>query len=261
MTDTDERMIVGRPNDAVMKEWVMPHALHVAPDSTYKARVTRAKYHPGELGGTSIFRHKGEGVIVGEEAVTTTTSDKLTGPAKYKDGYLDRLMLASLTKLFPDGHDNIVIACAHTTNAVPYVEKIGEILGGKHEIERLDGKTVQYTVRAMIPWDEPAGGLTRFKNRPHAEYNSEDIQVGDRLAVIDVGGKISSLYPVLMLPGNRTQILWEQGKSFPVGIQNVDEQLQLELVSLYPETFQVRNIPLSIRDRHPFALFKEMLII
>jgi hypothetical protein len=253
MTNADGRTVVGAPTPTSQKEWVMPHAVKTENPTNYAARTKRAMYRPGEYGNTSIFTYHGDDkdmpTIVGEEAVSTSTGDKLTGNAKYKKGYLDRLTLGAFLKLFPDGHDNIILACAHTTNAVPYVEAIADAVRGKKKITTVDGREITYNVRALVPFDEPAGGLLRFKNSAQGQYNSGDMMAGERLAVVDIGGKVSSIYPVEVLSGNRYQIYWEKGRSFDLGIQDVDYQLQQELVALHPETFDVRSIPLSIRQQ------------
>jgi hypothetical protein len=226
-----------------MVELVMPHASRIETDTSFNARIVRQRHRKTEYGSTAVFRYKDKNYVVGQEALSGGRPNRITGPDKYKKDYLEVLMLAALQKLVPDGHSNIVVGCAHTTNSIPYIDKIADALGGKHEVVRYDGETIKYIVRAMIPWDEPAGGLLRFMTRPYAEYNAEDILPGQKVLVIDIGGKVSTMIPAIVLGGQQLQVLWNDGAPFPVGIQDVLGLLESELRALFPDAFQVRNIP------------------
>lgn len=223
-------------------EIIMPNALAVVTDSVFKARAIRERSRPSEFWQSAIFRYKDRSYIYGQEAETTTGVDRITGPQKYNEGVLDVIAISSLLKFLPDGHDNVVIGCAHTTDAVPYVEKIAAILNGKHIVTKASGETVKYVVRATIPWDEPAGGLLRFMTRPYAEYNPHDLNVGDKVAVVDIGGKISSVYPAIVHPGMKAEVFWNQGRAFNLGIQDVLDILAGEFKSLYPDDFQYHAV-------------------
>jgi hypothetical protein len=229
-----------------MRELVMPHAIRIETESVFQARVIRQRHRRTEYGATAVFQLNGKNYVVGQEALSGGRPTRITGPDKYKKGYLEILMLAALQKLVPEGHSNIVVGCAHTTNSIPYIGNIAEALGGKHEVVRYDGECVRYTVRAMIPWDEPAGGLLRFMTRDYADYNPEDILPGQKILVIDIGGKVSSMMPAIVLPGTQVQVLWSDGSVFPIGVQDILMSLQDEMRSLYPDVFKSRSIPESI---------------
>lgn len=228
-----------------MSELVMPNQIKVENDATFKGRVQRFKAHRSQFGDTSIFQLNDVNYVVGREA-DVSNRNRITGPMKYRKGALDVMLISALLKYFPDGHNNIIVGCAHTTDSVPYVEHIANAIRGKHEIVRYDGERVQYTVRGMIPWDEPAGGLFRFLTRPYAEYNAEDIMPDERIMVVDIGGKISSMVPAVMLSGQQVEIQWGEGHAFDMGIQDILFLLEAELKSLYPDTFRVRTIPPTI---------------
>lgn len=235
-------------NPTTVKEVVIPHAVLVEPAASWKARGIRAKNHQSdydEFGSTSIFQKDDKNYVVGKEANTNSTGRK-SGPKKLERGWLDVLTMSLLTKLFPNGHDNLVIGCAHTIDTTSYVEQMAEALGGKHTIQYPDGESVNYIVRGMIPFDEPAGGLFRFMTRNKSEMNSADLTVGDRILVVDIGGKISTMIPAEILSGQRVRPIWSEGKPFTLGIQDVVTSLANEMHSLYPDTFKVRNIPQRI---------------
>lgn len=238
-----ETVILANPN--TVKEVVIPHAVLIETEASWKARGIRAKNHQSdydEHGSTSIFQKDDKNYVVGKEANTNSTGRK-SGPKKLERGWLDVLAMALLTKLFPNGHDNLVIGCAHTIDTTSYVEQMADALGGKHSIKYPDGETVNYIVRGMIPFDEPAGGLFRFMTRNKSEMNSADLSVGDRILVVDIGGKISTMIPAEILSGERVRPIWGEGKPFTLGIQDVITALAQEMHSLYPDTFKVRNIP------------------
>lgn len=223
-------------------EIIMPNALSIVPDSTFKARAVRERNRPSEFWQSAVFRYKDQNYIFGQEAESAVGVDHVTGPQKYNEGTLDVMVLSALLKFLPEGHNNVVIGCAHTTDAVPYVDKIASILNGKHTVTRANGETVKYVVRAVIPWDEPAGGVLRFMSRPYAEYNPHDLNVGDKVVVVDIGGKVSSVFPALIQPGMKVEIFWRSGKAFDLGIQDVTEALESEFKSLYSDDFQYRSI-------------------
>lgn len=244
----EEDVMVIPANDIAIKEVVMPHAVLVENKASWEARAVRARNHQsdyGEFGATSIFMKDGKPLVVGKEANTNNTGRK-TGPAKLERGWLDVLSVALLLKLFPDGHDNLVLGCAHTIDTIAYVDKMAEAVGGKHVVTTPDGRSITYIVRAMIPFDEPAGGLFRFMTRNKTELNYADLSVGDKILVVDIGGKISSMIPAEILSGERVNPLWSAGKPFALGIQDIINSLSMELHSLYPDKFKVRNIPQKI---------------
>jgi hypothetical protein len=122
---------------------------------------------------------------------------------------------------------------------------MAKILNGKHSIQRYDGEQVNYRVRAFIPWDEPVGGILRFAERNYVE---DELEPGEKIIVWDFGGRISSGYPAMVLPGGRIEVYWSVGSSFELGIQQVFERLSEELRGLYPDTFTMKTIPEALLE-------------
>ncbi len=228
-------------------EIVMPNAMVKETDLAFDARVRRNRARPGDYGTTSVFRNlkTGENVVLGNEALMSGQPVRITGPDKYEVGALDNMILSALLKFAPDGHPNVIVSCAHTTDAVAYTDKMAAILNGKHSVERHDGEKVDYRVRAFIPWDEPVGGILRFAERNYVE---DELEPGEKIIVWDFGGRISSGYPAMVLPGGRIEVYWSVGKSFELGIQQVFEQLVQELRGLYPDTFKMKTIPEALLE-------------
>lgn len=222
-------------------EMVMPSALNFEPEVSFRARVQRNKARPAEYGSTSVFRNlkSSQNVVMGQEALTSGTPVRITGAAKYAAGILDNLILGALQKVAPDGHDNVVVSCGHATDAVSLVDNIAKIIGGSHQVERFDGKKVNYRVRKFTSWDEPSGGIMRFAQRAYEDGLLEPYK---KIGIVDIGGQISSMYSAETLPGGKIQIYWNQGGAFDIGIQNVSTVLADQLRSLYPETFTERTI-------------------
>ena len=228
-------------------ELVMPNAIVKETDLAFDARVRRNRARPGDYGTTSVFRNlkTSENVVLGNEALMSGQPVRITGPDKYNTGALDNMVLAALLKFAPDGHQNVIVSCAHTTNAVAYTDKMAGILNGKHTVQRHDGEQVEYRVRAFIPWDEPVGGILRFAERNYVE---DELEPGEKIIVWDFGGRISSGYPAMVLPGGRIEVYWSVGRSFELGIQQVFEQLEQELRGLYPDVFSMKTIPEALLE-------------
>lgn len=230
-----------------MQEILMPSAIVHENDAGFKARVARNKARPGSYGDTAIFKNldTGRNVVLGKESLQSGQPVRVTGPDKYTEGVLDNMVLGTLLKVLPDGYPNIIVSCAHTTNAIPYVEKMDALLNKKHTIMRYDGETVKYNIRGFIGWDEPAGGLIRHF---HRNYVEDGLTPGKQVIVVDIGGRVSSMYPAEILDDG-IEIYWSAGKPFPVGIQNVMELLEQEFRSLHPDRFHSKTVSERIRER------------
>jgi len=258
-------MLVGH----VGTEDVIPHALYTPNEASYQAKKRRALYSPAAMRSSVIFEKvwKTDGgdvhqaYIVGDEALQSGQAKKITGADKYQSGYFDVLVAAKLLRRFPQGHNNIRMAVAHPPDAIPFVDKLMDLVGGVHRVITLDGRAVKFVVREVIPWDEPAGGLMRFMTIPGQEYNPHDIRAGMRLLVIDIGGKISSMTTVTIGENKSIEPLYGAKTSpvFPMGIQDAAGLLREELRSLYPDEFQpIRDIP---QDMLEMALQEHRVMI
>ena len=227
-------------------EFVMPSALVFETDQSFRARVKRNQARPSQYGNTSIFRHNGQNIVMGQEALTNGQRVRMAGAAKYKAGIIDNLIFGALLKAAPEGHDNVFVSFGHSANAVSSSDAIGDLIGGKHELERADGVMVKYFVRNVVPWDEPAGSALRFAER---ERDSGALAPGQKIIIVDIGGRVSSIYAAETLPGEAIQIYWNEGESFEGGIQIITEQLEQLLRDMHPEFAQLSTIsPLTFEQ-------------
>jgi hypothetical protein len=233
-------MVIG----GIGKENVITHALQQLSPASYAAMVHRAKYQPQTTRNSIVFEKNGLPYVVGDMALQSGTVKRVTGAGKYVAGYWDVVISAMMLRRWPEGHNNLTVAIAHPPDAIPYVDQMLDLIGGKHVLKNVEGKEITFVVREISPFDEPAGGLLRFMSLPGQEYNPHSIAPGQRLLVADCGGKISSLTPVMVGDNMRLEPLYESAAVFDLGIQNVIDTFKVELKSLYPNEFKgFRSIP------------------
>lgn len=225
----------------------IPHAIRYLTDTEFKNRQTRYQARPSQAARTVLFKHGGKNILMGDEAAQGEVIRQI-GPKKYVKGYYDHVMLGCLLKLFPDGHNNIVLSYGHSADAIQYVGEVNEMLKGTHNVERLDGANISFRIRACIPWDEPAGGLWRFLTQPHSAQNPYGLSPGNKIGIVDIGGGVSSFYSAVILDDGKPEILWNQGRPIGLGVQDVMQLLQEEMKSLHPDLFRVRTIDESVRN-------------
>ena len=231
---------------SIGREVVFPHAVRQQSSAEYKVGAKRFLNQPSYFRNTSIFQKDGVNYIVGDEALRKGRPTRITGPDKYKRGHIDVLIAAGLLKIAPDGHNNVGIAIAHPPNATAYIDDIINSMKGTHEITRWDGQQIKYKIKSIVTWDEPVGGLIRFMTRDYAEYNEHDIRPDHRLLIIDIGGKVSSMVPVVVGNDQNYQVLYSDSAAFNLGIQDIESTLAEELRDLHSDLFKVRDIPRSI---------------
>jgi hypothetical protein len=232
-------------------EVVIPHAIREVTESEFKSRGLRARHRAQVMKDSEVFAvlyADGERrFVVGQEVVQTGGAVRLVGAEKYVQGYFDVYMLAMLSKLCASGHENIVLSIAHPPDAIPQVEKMLQTLVGKHRIIR-DGQEISYKISAAFPWDEPAGGIVRALTHPYAAYNANDLNVYDKVLIVDIGGKVSSITPAILGRGNEVETLFDDGTTFELGIQDVQGRLDMELRSLHPNVFKGNVPPTTIEE-------------
>lgn len=239
------------------KEILLPHAIEKPTDTAYRARMTRAKQRVEVANNTAVFQvqyplengeTRLENCVVGQEVLYKGTPRRVTGAEKYVKGQFDVYMLAMLQQLIPEGHNNIVLSIAHPPDAINQIDRLMSVVGGKHTIITPDGKTVEYVISAAVPVDECSGGLIRAMTGDFADYNQHDLNPGDKIAIIDIGGKVSSFTPAILHENNQVQILFDEGRTFEKGIQDVEQSLDEELRAMYPDLFK-RSVPARIIDQ------------
>lgn len=234
-------MLAGKPET----EQLIPHEIVFPAQSLYTRMARRAEIRDVEYATAEIFkkmyRDKSERlVMVGEGVTSNARSNKLTGEAKYQEKYFDVLLLAMLKRLLPDGHDNIWVALATPSDAIDYLENIKPVVGGTHKIEGINGNTLTYKVKRLIFWEEPQGGMLRFLERNEKANNPIQVRDGDRILIIDIGGKISSMTMVGISDRLQPTVLYNESPDpFNLGIIDVLDNLGRELKGMYPDAFKL----------------------
>ncbi len=230
-------------------EYFMPHAVKYLNEREFKARVARERMRPSSMKNTALFSH-GDAtnekvrMIVGDEAQSGVIVRKI-GAEKYEESYFKRLVMAALLRLFPDGNDNVILSFGHSSDNIGVVDGVGQFLKGWHTVTRGDGRDVKYRIRVSVSWDEPAGGIWRWIER-QGSWNAVGLSVGQKIAVIDIGGGVSSIYPVVMETPTEPNIQWSQGRPFGMGVLDIMRMLEEELKALHEDVFLKRSIPESI---------------
>lgn len=242
-------MIAGRPET----ETLLRHEIAFAAPAHFERMSKRAEMRNVEYSGAELFRKlykdKSEAlVMIGEGVTKNTRSNKLTGEAKYQEKYFDTLLASMLKRLLPNGHDNIWLALATPADAIDYIDVIKAITGGLHKIRTLEGEELKYRVSRLVMWEEAQGGMIRFMKRNAVAKNSRvDIEDKQRVLVVDIGGKISSMTIVGI--GRRLEVTPLYGESpdpFNLGIIDVLETFGKELKGLHSKAFQFYKTAASI---------------
>lgn len=213
-----------------------------------KAEMTNVEYEEAEFFRKLYKSGEEKLVMIGEGVTNNTRSNKLTGEAKYQLGYFDALLAALLKRLLPNGHDNIWLALATPADAIDYIETIKAITGGLHKIQMLGGAVLKYRVSRLVMWEEPQGGMIRFMSRnAQAKKSQVDIEEGQRVIVVDIGGKISSMTIVRIGKRMEAKPLYSESPDpFNLGIIDVLEGFAKELKGLYPDAFKFFKTASSI---------------
>lgn len=131
--------------------------------------------------------------------------------------YWGKVVAANLLRLFPDGHDNIVLAVAHPMKSIGQREHMMSLTLGKHTVKTMDNRTLTFVVREVLPWDEPMGGAVAWASGETGSdlvYNKHELRPGDMIMLNDTGGGVSSM--------NRLQVDFdEQGRLIFIPVYNI----------------------------------------
>ncbi|MBZ0279406.1 MAG: hypothetical protein K8L97_01615 [Anaerolineae bacterium] len=197
----------GRPADRT----IMANRITVIDESQWEQTCRRAQYSKQRFSNTLLFgvrerkkAPKGEKierrmmyVAAGDYASNYGTPTVMTDDIKYEYNlYWGKVVAANLLRMFPNGHENIVLALAHPMKSIGQRQLMMELTLGPHVVETMDGKTVRFVVREILPWDEPVGGAVAWACGGTGEdlvYNKYDFKPGDMVMLHDVGGGVSSM--------------------------------------------------------------------
>ncbi|MBN8634429.1 MAG: hypothetical protein J0M07_03840 [Anaerolineae bacterium] len=238
------------------------HSVVAFNDSEWETMKERYRYSPERYSNTFLFSFKGREedpreyhFAVGDHAAQFGSQVKLQGEDKYEYKYWAGLLISQLLSLFPDGHSHVVMALAHPTRSVGQRDIMGLSTIGRHYVTLPSGKEVKFTVREMVPWDEPVGGLVRWSESLQATYNSLDLDEGSQVMVLDIGGGITSFTHVFVDRDKKKKKIvfnpvYEEttSPSFDLGIQSVMDRLRAELLKNVPQFAGMKRIPNSMLE-------------
>lgn len=218
---------------------VFPHALKFLDDAKWSIKkrlpVTSSSRN------TKVIRVNGIAASIGARAEADGRLDRLTGEAKFRRDYYGMLFASGMLDILPDGHDNLHVFAGYSPLDVNAVDDLSDSLGGRHEIELLDGSKVVYNVRSVRTYQEPVGGLMNWL----LQEGNENISPG-RVLVIDIGGKISSLVP------STTDGDLDEPRGIDLGIQDILDDLERLLKANHRPFFRgLKTLP---EDRRKEAL-------
>jgi hypothetical protein len=218
-------------------------------ESEWNVLRERYQYTRDRYANTFLFSFRGRDnpnrsyyVVVGDHAAQFGQQFKLSGEVKYNyDAYWGAILCSQLLTLFPEGHNHVVMALAHPTRSVGQRDIMGASSVGKHFVTLPSGDEVSFTVREVVPWDEPVGGLVRWGESLDAVYNSRDLRRGSKVMVLDIGGGITSFTDVFIDRDRNDRIIFNPiydetiSPSIDIGIQSVMDRLRAELLKNVPQ--------------------------
>lgn len=135
--------------------------------------------------------------IVGDLAEIRGADRKRSGLEKLTRDYFMPLMLKGLIELYPQGNTNlgVMIAIAPIFNTETYKKShIEPMVLGKHFVTLPSGKVLEYIIHQVRTFEEPVGGIRNWLfSADGSQYRQSSIRMNDRILVVDIGGKISTL--------------------------------------------------------------------
>lgn len=255
-------MVVGNPSSML----TFPQSVRIESHADYASRRTAFSNQPFLLQRSSVFQMATQpdtvgGYVVGEQAEMSGDAVRLRGMSKYQVGHIDVLMLAALMKYAPDGHSAVRVAIAYPPGAGMYADMIKSALvencvpasaGSKakiHRVTRLDGKEIEYRIKLVNVWEEPIGGLLCWVTRPYAAYNAIDANAGDKVALLDIGGGITSITPAILTMDGQFEVLSANAVWHQEGLLDVRTRLENELKTTHPTEFNQLNVPVDTLNK------------
>lgn len=232
---------------------VMENSVAFLDKSTWDKMQARYKRNPQQFTNTLLFafkqRHpkladgskaveKWSYVAVGDGVRHIARPTMMTEEIKYNyNTYWGAIVCSQLLRMFPKGHDHIVIGLAHPTKSFSVLDDIMMATLKSHHVETIEGERVSFKVREVMPWDEPVGGVVFWGRTEEAQSNMLDLKAGNEILVVDVGGGISSMTRVVVQYDNQKLIQFhpvysqERSPTIPMGVRNVMERFRIILAS------------------------------
>lgn len=222
----------------------------------------RAKYTTERLQGTEIFGFRRRSdkkvsyVAAGGNAGAYGRTQTVTDEVRYDyDNYWGAVVCGRLLSVFPDGHNDIRMAVAHPVKSAHLRKTIAENTLGWHYVETIDGKRIKFNVTEVIPWDESVGGLVRWMESDYARNNAYHLADNDMIAVIDIGGGVTSFTQVTVqrnrggfmefVPSYNATL----SPSIPMGVRTVMDVLAETLRTRHDAFLMMKRIQDNMLDQ------------
>ena len=231
-------------------ETEMPHDIELLSDAKWSIRQKRAKVQKARVESTQVLQLARKvdkewqytQAVVGREAQLGSNSSKKVGSNKYIYGYMDVILCAALLEVlppehFPNGHDNIYLGIGYPTTEINHLDKLATVISSKpHRVRDVYGNELVYKIRKLIPTDEALGALLQYQDRVQ-HMNYFDLNAGDRILWIDVGGRIGSIGSVVMQMNGALQPLYDEVEAINMGIINTFDALRNTLNYWHSDDF------------------------
>jgi len=212
------------------REGILVHAIKNLSDGEWKIAQQRSGVQRSDMSTVRFHlrnRHTDGAFVVGQDV--RDTGMRYQGIEKYKSGVGDVYAIAGLIKMFPDGHDNIILGLGHPPNAAGRVNEFMSIIGGTHNVTLPDGRKIRFKVKYIKPYDENEGGIVRTLSRDQTYNVLQSLNIGDNVFLTDIGGRVGSMYFASLGESFAPVINWERGVSFEFGIEDMKESLNQTL--------------------------------
>lgn len=222
---------------------VMENSVAVLSEKRWQQEQDRFNYSANRFPRTQVFGFRSRAdkskmiyVAVGDHARSFGAPKDMTEEIKYDyDVYWGAITCSQLLTLYPDGCDHIVLALAHPTKSFGQRNAMIQASLGRHHIYTVDKREIRFTVREILPWDEPIGGVVSWTESSEFLYNAQDLRRNDRLLVVDIGGGVTSFTRILV---------------------DYDDRGKLQLIPVYDAN---ESPSASIGQRHVLDRFREDL--
>lgn len=225
---------------------VMANRIAVIDESQWEQTCRRAKFNSHRFSDTLLFgvRSRAQNkddrhmmyVAAGNSAGNYGAPMVMTDDIKYDYNlYWSKVVAANLLRLFPEGHNNIVIALAHPMKSIGQRELMMDLTGGTHTVVTVSGKTVKFVVREVLPWDEPVGGAVAWaigQTGDDLAYNKYGLRPGDMVMLSDTGGGVSSMNRLQVDYDNDSRLIFvpvynpRQSPTIEAGVVHVEQNLR-----------------------------------
>lgn len=212
------------------REAVLVHAVKRMTEGEWATAQQRASAQRSDMQTVRFHlrnRNTEGAFVVGKDARDIGT--RYQGIEKYQPGAGDAYVIAGLIKMFPNGHDNLIMGLGHPPNAASRVQEFMNLLGGTHNVTLPNGNKIKFKIRYIKPYDENEGGIVRTLSRSQTYNILQQLNVGDNVLITDIGGRIGSMYFAELGESYAPYINWERGVTFEFGIEDIKENLNTVL--------------------------------